>query len=201
MSDNNQEQAQEAQEPKEADRPKLVPVTELVSERNRRQALEAKLREFETADETRRQAELSEVDRFKAENAKLAAKLQHFEINGRKQEALRKAKTKVGDGWTLEGAEDRIERAVAKLTFDEKTYQDDIAELVEMAKKPKQVGRSPLLGTPPRNGAEREDPTKLTGKELGQMAKEDPEEFQRVMAERRVTLVAWPASPAQPKRQ
>lgn len=182
QSGSGQQQRAEQQPQGERDVEKRVPISELVAERKARQELERKLAGLVEADEKRKQAELSDVERAKSESEKLQKRVAELESRERKMAALRAAKQKLGSGYTLDGVEAKLEAQIEKLAFNAETVDADVAELVELAKRPR--GDKSPLGAKTRDDNSVKDPKQMTPKELAALHKEDPEEYRRVMDER-----------------
>lgn len=172
----------------------MVPLDELVAVRHRAQEAERKLQAVEAEAQKRAEAEMTELERLKAENQRLAQSVTGYEIETRKQKALTKAKSKLGEGFTLEGVEAQVDKAISRLSYDEKTIDEDVMTIIDMAKKPKTQARSPLLGTAPAASNGSADPLTLTGRELGQLARDNPDEFKRVVEARRSSMDAQRAA-------
>lgn len=176
---------------------KMVPLEDHVKERKARQALEAKLREYETADQKKKESEMSELELLKTQNETLAKQNADFLIRESKREALNKAVEKLGKGFTLEKKRGDVERAIQKLSYDEKTIEEDIFSIVRMAADPVKIPSSPLGGGGAGGGAGDVDPMKMSGKQLQDLQKSDPERFKEVMAQRRDQKVNFPTYPVQ----
>lgn len=141
------------------------------------------------AEEARTNANLSEVERLKKENDAFMKTIGEFEVSRRKQLALSKAKTKLGEGYTLDGVEERVMNAVGRLSYNEESVDDDVREIVDLAKRPRTTTRSPIVTTATKGASF--DPLKMNGRDLAQLQKDDPDEFKRVIAARRNNSL-WP---------
>lgn len=154
--------------------------------------LETKLKAYEDADTERKKSEMSETDRLKTEKADLEKSLQKFEADGKKQDALGKARKALEkDGKVIDPEkEDFLNRSLRKLAFDESTLNDDVAELAQMASMPKGSGHRTVAGKTTKPDDSDRDPLSYTGKELGEINKESPERFQAIMARRKQAMAA-----------
>lgn len=153
---------------------------------------ETRLKAFEDADTERKKSEMSEVDRVKAEKAELEQRLVKFESEGKKQDALAKAKQAMAkDGKAIDPEkEDFLNRSLQKLAFNESSLDDDVAELAQLASIPKGSGHRSLAGKSSKTEDTDRDPTTYTGKELGEIMKESPDRYNAIMARRKQAIAA-----------
>ena len=146
----------------------------------------AKLDAAAKAEEDRKTAELSEIERLKKENAGYQTRIQTFEIEKKKTDTYSAIKSKVlGDNYTLEN-EDKILKTIGKLSYNDETFEDDLKDLIELAKKPKKAGASTLnLGELKTKQIADKAAKDYSGAELRAIQQSDPEKFKAILAERK----------------
>lgn len=137
------------QQPGEPKTEKTVPLSELISVRKRAKEAETRLAEFEAREAERKRAEMSELDRLKTDFEATQAELQGMKQGQRKQSALDKAVSEIGEGWTVEHALADLRETVRDLAYDEKTIDEKVKRLVEVAKRQKTPEPFAIRGTLP----------------------------------------------------
>lgn len=170
------------------EKPKVVPLSEHIELRNRAKTAEKRLKELEAAEAEREKAKLSEVERFQKEAEELRKANQELLERHERTNAFMKAKSKIGDGFTLEGIEDKVLEKIGKMKYDPETFESDVFDFVDMVKKPKAPGKGviPFGG---RGGSVGEKKAgEYSTKELAELEKSDPDRFRSVMNERRSNL-------------
>lgn len=161
---------------------KMVPLKELIELRNKFKETKGQLDNYLAADEDRKNKELSEIEKLKKENTKYLEQIRQGEIKSKKHSAFLEAKAKLGEGYVIEN-EDKVYSAIEKLSFNDETYQTDINDLLEIAKKPKKQDVQVFnLGASNVNEKKASD---YTGAELRQIQEQDPERFKQIVAERK----------------
>lgn len=176
---------------------KTVPLDELIEWRQKAKDTERRLRQYEADAEERKKSEMSEIERAKSEAESYRSRVAAYEQSERKQEALRRAKAKMGDGFTLDGREDQVQKLLGKVAYNEETLNDDILEIVNLVKVPRQASRSHVGLTPePGMGDPKPasfEPGKVRGRDLVKLRAENPERFEEVAAGLREN--SWPQGP------
>ncbi len=164
------------------DEVKTISLTDFEDLQKRFELTEKQNKEYEVREKERENASLSEADRIKKENETLRADNAKLAESQRKRDAYEKALDKLPDGYSLEGNEKRLSRAINKLAFDENTIDEDVCELVLGMARPKLTDRSVIK--PGNSGLKSKAPEQYTKDDLSALARSDPEEFKRVCAER-----------------
>lgn len=143
------------------------------------------LRDIQRLEEDRKNAELPELDRLKKENQTYQDRLGKLESEQAKHDAYnRLKKMALGDNYTLEN-EDKVLAQVRKLVYDEDSLDDDIADLLDIAKRPKKGGSQTLNLGEANKGRSDKKPEEYTAKELKELEKSDPDRFKEVISLRR----------------
>lgn len=159
-------------------------------------ALTSEIETLRKADEERKKAEMTEIERFKTENTELQSRLQKHEQNEKKLQAVAKAKKSLGDDLVIDAEnEERLLKAVSRMTFEESSLDDDVTDIVRGFARPKGgAGSKSVAGTRTNKSDNDRDVLDLTAKELKQILKEDPERYRAIMDKRRDALAAKRAS-------
>lgn len=144
----------------------------------------SELENYRLAEEERKNKDLSEAERWKKEYEKTSSILKQKEIKEKKFEAFQKAKSSIGDGYSIEEVESKLFNQIEKLSFNEDTYLDDIAGLMELAKRPKKTIQANPINLGTVSGKEK-DPLSYTDADIKRISREDPEEAERILAARR----------------
>lgn len=183
----SQEVSQDEQQAEGADqKPSVVPLEEHKKLRARAQAAEKKLKEFEAAEEERRLAAMSEVDRLKAENKKFSEQIETRRVKDEKAKALRAAIDGIGDGWTVDHALKPADKdsptlydLVDDISYDPKTIAAKVKGLVDSVKRQKTASRTPIPGQPTnvQSGPMAQQQSQVSTAELLKMSRENPEAF------------------------
>lgn len=185
MSEANATNATEANEVSEqvsTPEPKMVPLKELIELRNKFKETKSQLEQFQMAEQEKAQKDLSESEKWKKKYDEVFQINQANEIKSKKHKAFLDAKSKLGEGYTIEN-EDKVYSAIEKLQYNEESYLDDISNLLEIAKKPKkQAAQVFNMGA---SQVATKDASEYTGVELRQIQESDPERFKQILSERK----------------
>lgn len=123
---------------------KTVSLRAFLEVKKEKQKYKEELEAFQLAEEERRNAELTETERLKKENEQLATTLRLKEIKEMKHNAYLEAKSQIGEGYIIDD-EAKLYSAIEKLSFDEKSYKDDVFNIIELSKKPKTPAAQPIF--------------------------------------------------------
>lgn len=192
-------ETQETQETSTDEKPKLVPLKEHIELRNRAKAAEKRLKELEAAEAEREKAKLSEVERAQKEVEELRKTNQDLLSRQAKSEAFLKAKGSIGDGFTLDGVEDRLYQKILKMPYDPEDpegFEADVFDMVDLAKKPKAAGRGVIRNNAGSVGEKKA--SDYTTAELKKLKLDDPDRYNSVLAERR-SKIGFPSTPSTPQ--
>lgn len=180
MADNAETPTPESESTPEA-KDKVVPLSEVITVRKRAQAAETKLAEYEAAEEERRKAEMTEIERLKSDNESLAGKLSRIEVGLKKVKALDTAVAQAGDGWDVSHALEALKESIDAMEYDDpKKFQDRVTHLVEAAKRPKAPSTPSFPGPPNRDNMQQQhQPPRgtMSPMEMAKLKLEDPEGY------------------------
>jgi len=160
---------------------KLVPISELLETRDKLKEARKQITAYEESKKADELKNMSEVERLKVENADLKGTVTSLKTDSLKSAAFLKAKGAIGAQYELPAeAEAKLVEKIAKPSFD----VDDIADLVEMAKKPRNAAKSVLTTSDDTNKPSK--PAKdYTQRELAGLFHSDKAKYDRIMGERR----------------
>ncbi len=124
----------------------------------------------------------TELAKLRAENATFSDQIKTFTETTVKQAAFDKALGSIGDGFELPA--DRIatvKSSVSALAYDAETIEQSVANIVELAKRPKAKAAGTIVGKGAGGtGSATKEPHLLSGRELEQLRQDDPDEYKRV---------------------
>lgn len=185
----NTESTQQTEQTKEtgqeSDKPKTVPLKEHIELRNRAKTAEKERDDLKKMFDDQEKAKLPELERIQKEADDLRKANQELLVNQARTSAFLKAKSKIGDGFTLDGIEEKLLEKIGKIQYDPDTFEDDVLDLVDLAKKPKGSNRSVIVNNASLGQKKASEYSTI---ELAKLEKEDPERFKTVMDQRRANL-------------
>lgn len=144
--------AADSQEQKpSADPEKYVPLEKHKKIIEKARALESELEKYRKAEEERKKAEMTELQRLQLERDEARRKAEQLEVEHAKSAALREALRGIGENYEIPAAElEDLEASISALAYNPDTYKQDIARLVNLAKKTKGSPVS-VIGNPPKH--------------------------------------------------
>lgn len=169
--------------------PKMVPLSEVIAEREKRKAAQSKLDQILAEQEEKANANLSENEKIikalkkvEQERDLFKSERDSLKIEKDKHSSWLRAKSQLGDGYGFEN-EDEAYNGWLSWNYNPESVDDDAIRYLNLVKRPKKVdshqvidlGAKSLLNKPV---------TELSVAELNELAEVNPAEYERVRAER-----------------